>query len=69
MSLDTLISPRNAKIRYKHLSIVSNKTKYLIEHGTRKKVFLFYDKETKVTQLSQFELTLQKNDNWKIIME
>lgn len=27
------------------------------------------NKETKVTQLSQFELTLQKNDNWKIIME
>lgn len=29
----------------------------------------YLDKETKVTQLSQFELTLQKNDNWKIIME
>ncbi|WP_332869740.1 conjugal transfer protein [Clostridioides difficile] len=29
----------------------------------------YLDKETKVTQLSQFELTLQKNDNWKIIIE
>lgn len=29
----------------------------------------YLDKETKVTQLSQFELTLQKNDNWKIIMK
>ncbi|WP_422389745.1 conjugal transfer protein [Candidatus Enterococcus clewellii] len=29
----------------------------------------YLDKETTVTQLSQFELTLQKNDNWKIIME
>ena len=29
----------------------------------------YFDKETKVTQLSQFKLTLQKNDNWKIIME
>lgn len=29
----------------------------------------YLDKEIKVTQLSQFELTLQKNDNWKIIME
>ena len=27
----------------------------------------YLDKETKVTQLSQFELTLQKNENWKII--
>ncbi|MGQ4242169.1 conjugal transfer protein [Enterococcus casseliflavus] len=27
----------------------------------------YLDKETKVTQLSQFELTLQKNENWKIV--
>lgn len=27
----------------------------------------YLDKETKATQLSQFELTLQKNDNWRII--
>lgn len=27
---------------YKQISIVSNKTKYFTEHGTRKKVFLFY---------------------------
>lgn len=27
----------------------------------------YLDKETKVTQFSQFELALQKNENWKII--
>jgi len=27
----------------------------------------YLDKETKVTQLSQFKLTLQKQDNWKIV--
>lgn len=27
----------------------------------------YLDKETKVTQLSQFELTLQKNENWRIV--
>lgn len=27
----------------------------------------YLDKETKVTQLSQFELTLQKSENWKIV--
>lgn len=29
----------------------------------------YLDKETKVTQFSQFELALQKNENWKIIRQ
>lgn len=35
--------------------------------GSNTVIVKYLDKETKATQLSQFELTLQKNDNWRII--
>ncbi|MDT2468402.1 conjugal transfer protein, partial [Enterococcus avium] len=49
--------------RFKTLQQNQKEKQYLVKIAVR-----YLDNETKIENISQYQLTLEKKDNWKIIM-